>query len=109
MKRLLISGGTGTIGSSLVRIASEKGYFVTVLVRKGSSRIFNIPKADNVEIIECNLDDYKKLSIDKEYDSFIHLAWDKTFGASRDNTDIQVAQVARHTQLNKSNEGGYQV
>ena len=93
MKRLLISGGTGTIGSSLVRIASEKGLFVTVLVRKGSPRIDNILKADNVEIIECNLDDYKNLSLDKEYDSFIHLAWDKTFGASRDNTDIQMLNI----------------
>ena len=93
MKRLLISGGTGTIGSSLIRIASEKGLFVTVLVRKGSPRIDNIPKAGNVEIIECNLDDYKNLSLNKEYDSFIHLAWDKTFGASRDNTDIQMLNI----------------
>lgn len=93
MKRLLISGGTGTIGSSLVRIASEKGFFVTVLVRKESPRIDNIPKADNVEIIECNLADYQNLSLDKEYDSFIHLAWDKTFGASRDNTDIQMLNI----------------
>ena len=93
MKRLLISGGTGTIGSSLIRIASEKGLFVTVLVRKGSPRIDNIPKAGNVEIIECNLDDYKNLSLNKEYDSFIHLAWDKTLGASRDNTDIQMLNI----------------
>lgn len=93
MKKIIITGGTGTIGSSLVRVASEKGLFVTVLVRKGSPRIDNILKADNVEIIECNLDDYKNLSLDKEYDSFIHLAWDKTFGASRDNTDIQMLNI----------------
>lgn len=93
MTNILLTGATGMIGSAIIREALAQNYKITCLVRKKSSRIKNIPRHQNVKIVECNIDEYKNLNLDEKYDIFIHLAWDKTFGNSRDDVDAQLKNI----------------
>lgn len=93
MKRLVVTGATGSIGCSVVSKALVHGYDVTCIVHKGSTRVGNIPKSERVHIVECNVSDYPSLEMDGQYDVFIHLAWEKTYGALRDDVDIQTRNI----------------
>lgn len=93
MKKLIVTGATGSIGCSVVAKALEHGYDVTCIVHKGSTRVDNIPKSAHVHIVECNVSDYPSLQMDGQYDVFIHLAWEKTYGALRDDVDIQTRNI----------------
>ena len=93
MKKLVVTGATGSIGCSVVSKALEHGYDVTCIVHKDSTRVNNITKGDHVHIVECNVSDYPSLQLDGQYDVFIHLAWEKTYGALRDDVDIQTRNI----------------
>ena len=93
MKKLIVTGATGSIGCSVVSKALVHGYDVTCIVHKCSTRVDNIPKNEHVHIVECNLSDYPSLQMDGQYDVFIHLAWEKTYGALRDDVDIQTRNI----------------
>lgn len=93
MKRIIVTGATGSIGSATVKSALAKGYDVTCIVHKGTTRIDNIPKSENVHIVECDVADYVNLNLEGKYDILIHLAWEKTYGALRDDVDIQLANI----------------
>lgn len=90
---ILLTGATGMIGTAIIREALAQNYKITCIVRKNSSRIKNIPRHQNVKIVECNIDEYKNLNLNEKHDIFIHLAWDKTFGNSRDDVDIQLQNI----------------
>lgn len=91
--RLIVTGGTGVIGSALVRRALERGDEVCVIVHRGSSRVGSLPQDPHLRIVECDLCDYGQLSLDGKHDAMVHLAWEKTFGASRDDADIQARNI----------------
>ena len=93
MKKIIITGATGMIGSAIVREAIKNNYEVTCLVRKESSRIKNIPKSIKVDIVDCNITEYSTLKLDRQYDIFIHLAWDKTSAGGRDDVDCQMKNI----------------
>lgn len=93
MNNIIVTGATGCVGSAVVRRALAKDISVTCIVHKGSKRLSNLPTDDRVKIVECNLSDYKSLEIDGKYDAFIHLSWEKTFGASRDDADVQTRNI----------------
>lgn len=93
MKKLLVTGATGMIGSSIVEQAINQGYEITCLVRRGTTRTDNIPKDKNVKLVECDIDKYSSLELKEKYDIFLHLAWLKPFGNERDNVDLQLKNV----------------
>jgi len=90
---IIMTGPTGSIGTAIIRQGLLKGHTFTCIVHKGSMKISNIPKSENVKIIECDLDSYSSLKINSSYDVFIHLAWDKTFGIQRDDVSTQVGNI----------------
>lgn len=93
MKKIIITGATGSIGSATVKSALAKGYDVTCIVHKGTTRLGNIPQSEFVHIVECDVADYNSLKLIGEFDIFIHLAWEKTYGEKRDDVDIQLNNV----------------
>lgn len=93
IQKIIITGATGAVGSAVVRRAIENGKDVTCIVHQGSKRLGNLPQSDKVHIVECNLQDYRTLSLDGQYDAFIHLSWEKTVGASRDDAEVQTRNI----------------
>lgn len=93
MKKILLTGATGMIGSAIIREALKQDYEITCLVRKDSSRISNIPQNENVHIINCSITDYSTLDLKEKYDIFMHLAWDKTSVGGRDDVDCQLKNI----------------
>lgn len=93
IQKIIVTGATGAVGSAVVRRAVDKGMDVTCIVHQGSKRLGNLPQSDKVHIVECNLQDYRTLSLDGQYDAFIHLSWEKTVGASRDDAEVQTRNI----------------
>lgn len=93
MKKLVLTGATGMIGSAIVREALKQNYDITCIVRKNSSRIKNISKDSRVHIIDADISEYKTLELKEKYDIFMHLAWNKTTLGGRDDVDSQLKNI----------------
>ena len=93
MKRLLITGASGMIGSAIIREALKLDFDITCLVRTNSTRVKNIPKDGRVHLVDCDISEYGTLEFDEEYDIFMHLAWDKTSVGGRDDVDCQLKNI----------------
>lgn len=95
MKRAIITGATGAVGTALVQELIEKDIEVLVLCRAGSSRNSVIPEHPLVERKYCQLSELESLKNDtgKEYDVFYHFAWEGTTGAAREDMYLQNKNV----------------
>ena len=93
IKNIIVTGATGAVGSAVVRRSIANGKDVTCIAHKGSKRLGNLPQSDKVHIVECDLHDYRTLSLEGQYDAFIHMSWEKTFGASRDDAEVQTRNI----------------
>lgn len=95
MRRAVITGPTGAIGTALVKLLTDNGVEVAAVCRQGSGRIHNIPASDKVRIVGCSLDGLHALPglLTGHYDVFYHFAWAGTTGMARDDTDAQVKNI----------------
>ena len=93
MEKVVITGATGMIGLNLINYLLEKDIEVLAIIRRDSSRKKLLPVCDKVKVIECNLEELKVIKIEEKYDTFIHLAWDGTFGDSRNNVEAQLKNI----------------
>lgn len=77
MKRAIVTGPTGVIGSALIKKLISENVEVYTVIRASSKRKELIPKHKLVKVIECDLDNFDKLYtlIDTSCDVFFHLAW----------------------------------
>lgn len=91
MKRVIITGPTGSIGTALTDILTRDGCEVYAICRPGSENICNLPKNPLVHVIECDISDTPSLKdrLTPGFDAFYHFAWNGTFGSSRDDIKRQ--------------------
>ena len=96
MKKAIITGATGALGTALIRELIEHDTEVLVLAREGSARNENIPKDPHVRVRYCSLDALDTLENDTDtpYDVFYHFAWEGTTGAARNDMYLQNRNVA---------------
>lgn len=95
MKRAIITGPTGAIGTALIRLLVKHDVEVTAVCRQGSRRLSNLPADDRVRVIECNLDRLLDLAVvlQEKYDIFYHFGWAGTFGKIRNDMYLQNQNV----------------
>ena len=95
MKRAVISGATGAIGTALIENLISNGIEVLILMREGSDRKTNIKSHPLIKIKYSSLENYKSLKNDtgKNYDVFYHFAWAGTFGNTRNDMYLQNKNV----------------
>lgn len=94
MKRAIVTGATGAIGTALVEELVRNNIEVLVLVREDSKRIGNILQHPLVQIKNCALDELCGINNTKKpYDVFYHLAWVGTTGSERHDMYLQNKNV----------------
>lgn len=96
MKRAIITGATGAVGSALIRELIGHGVEVLVLCREGSRRNEQIPESSLVTRKYYTLDTLGELENDtgRDYDVFYHFAWTGTVGAERNDMYLQNRNVS---------------
>jgi len=95
VKRVLITGPTGSIGIALIKELIRQKIEVIAVCRNGSARIRNIPQHELVTIVECDLCQLLSLDIAAvgRIDILYHFGWDGTFGNSRNNMQGQLQNI----------------
>lgn len=94
MKKAIVTGATGAVGTALVNKLISENVEVLVLVRKGG-RVNKIPNNPLVKIAYCALDemaDFQNKNNEK-YDAFFHLAWAGPYGKDRNDMFLQLENV----------------
>lgn len=95
MKRAIITGATGAIGTALIKELIDAGIEVLVLTREDSKRNQNIPLHPLVQKNYCSLNELSDLENDtgKKYDVFYHFGWVGTSGPDRNDMYMQNLNV----------------
>lgn len=80
MKRAIVTGPTGVIGTALVKKLIAENVETYAVIRSNSKRINTIPNNHFVHIIKCDINSLKDLKnfIKEPCDAFFHLAWTGT-------------------------------
>ncbi len=96
MKKAIVTGATGFIGSYIVKELIDNNVFVYAVVRENTKNINNLPKSENIKIIQCNLENMKRLPSlinDKEVDVFYHLAWQGVSDKEQKDYAVQLKNI----------------
>ena len=95
MKRAIIAGATGAIGTALIKELINSGVEILVLCRKSSQRLNHITDHPLVTLKYCALDELATLENDtgKIYDVFYHFAWAGMTGPARNDMYLQNLNV----------------
>lgn len=95
IKRAIISGATGTIGTALTQLLIDQGSEVLILTRSDSERNHRISKHPLVQVMECDYDRLDELEnhTGKEWDCFFHFAWAGAAGGGRNDMFLQNRNV----------------
>lgn len=98
MKRAIVTGANGFVGSAVCRHLVKNGVSVTAVVRSEGSDIDRLNGIEGLDIIYCAMENIKELvsMVSDSYDTFYHFAWEGTSGALRGDEAVQLANV-RHT------------
>lgn len=96
IKRILITGPTGAVGTALIEEALHNGLEIVAVCRPNSKRLSAIPANPNVRIVECalkDMDHLPELVPDESFDAFFHFAWDGTYGDARQDWTLQESNI----------------
>lgn len=96
MKKAIVTGATGFIGTILVENLCKNGVEVIAVVRKSSINKNRLISCKNLSIIECDMSDICELSKSikiKDADVFFHLAWEGTSGDGRSDYNLQLLNI----------------
>ena len=96
MKKVLVTGANGFIGSSLLHYLSDNDVEVFAVIKDISERVNHIESLKNVHIVYCDMDSIEKLPDlidDCDIDTCIHLAWVGSFGELRADYALQLKNI----------------
>lgn len=95
MKRAIVTGATGAVGTALIKELIKNNIEVLVFCREGSARNENIPVNPLVQTMYCDLTELSQMEnlTGKTYDTFYHLAWMGTTGTARNDMYLQNQNV----------------
>ncbi len=94
MKNVIITGGTGFIGSWLIQELLENGICVLALVRNKNRLLPEFFTNNLFSFIECDLLDLTFESLPAlEYDCFYHLAWNGVEPERKNDFNVQISNI----------------
>jgi len=96
MKRAIVTGANGFVGSAVVKELAVNGVQVYAVVRHNAQHIDILRQLPGVTLIYCNLDEYSSLAekiADRDIDVFYHFAWAGSAGKAREDEKLQLSNV----------------
>lgn len=96
MKKAIVTGANGFIGTALCKKLSDEGINVIAIVRDKEENITKIKDIPRLKITYCDLSDFRNLSKyveDRDIDALYHLAWVGSAGALRGDSDVQIRNI----------------
>lgn len=94
MKKAIVSGANGFVGSAVVKNLLDHDYEVFALVRNGHSD--NVPQDKNIHCVDFDLSNASQLTEalpQDQYDAFYHFAWTGSAGSDRADTKLQLSNA----------------
>lgn len=99
MKKAIVTGANGFVGSAVCRELIRNGVHVTAIVRNEMSSIESLRELENIKIIYldlANIHQLDNLVEEKDFDCFYHFAWTGSSGPLRGDYSVQISNV-EHT------------
>lgn len=95
MNKVLVTGATGMIGSSMIEQMLMDDIKVTAIIRPNSKKKRNLLTHQNLDVQECDINSLSSLRerLTAGYDTFYHFAWDGTYGDSRNDARLQEQNI----------------
>ena len=96
MKKVIITGGTGSIGVALINTLLIENCEVLALVRAKPERLIKQFNNNNLTVKEVDFNNLEKIDIKDigdDYDVLYHLAWEGVRGTSRLEENMQSKNV----------------
>lgn len=96
MRKAIVTGANGFVGSYLVKELVNNNVKVISIVRNKDSNLYLLPKHDNNKVIYCDLSEIENLFnqiSDRDIDVFYHLAWQGSAGQERADERLQTKNV----------------
>ena len=98
IERIVVTGPTGAVGIGLIETCIQEGTEVYAIVRPDSRRLAQLPVHPLVHVVSADLGHLGEAEkeVPGKCQAFYHLAWEGTYGASRNDMQLQVRNIA-HT------------
>lgn len=96
MKKAVVTGANGFVGTALCRELSAQGISVIAIVRNKDENITAIEELPNLSIVYSDLSEFRNLSskvLHRDIDVFYHLAWVGSAGTLRGDSDVQMNNI----------------
>lgn len=96
MKKAIVTGANGFIGTALCKALCEKGIQVIAVVRNEDENISGINNLAGLSIVYADLSEFNNLHSlikDNDVDVFYHLAWVGSAGPLRGDYEVQLNNV----------------
>lgn len=93
MKKAIVTGANGFVGSHVCAALCAEGVAVTAVIKDENENIDNIKELENLSVVYCdlaNIDALKDSLTDGDYDVFYHFAWVGSAGPLRCDEEMQL-------------------
>lgn len=99
MKKAIVTGANGFVGTAICKELSKQGTKVIAIVKDENENITQIKDLAGLRVVYCDLSQFKNLGniiSERDIDVMYHLAWVGCSGPVRGDSDIQTDNV-KHT------------
>lgn len=96
MKKAVVTGANGFIGSAVCRELSDRGMEVIAVIRDENEKTGMIEGIAGLRMVRCALQDFRKLHEiikDENIGIFYHFAWTGSSGSLRSDENVQIDNI----------------